>query len=99
MVYIRLQLIVCVALVISSIALGIWLKRRPSKVVAQSITPIFHVIFVGTYLLSFVMVLTECAHYDEILGIPSLPFQSVFKVVGTVMIYVGVFLLLISGNK
>lgn len=96
MVFLRIQLFACVALVISSIALGSLLKRHPSKAVAKQITPISHALFFGLYFLSLVLVLTECSRYDEIIGIPSLPFQSELKFVGTVMIYLGIFLMVIS---
>lgn len=95
MVFFRIQLVACVALVISSIALGSWLKRHPSNVVAKQITPIIHLIFIA-YLLSFLMALAECSNYDGILGFPSLPFRSELKFVATVMINLGVLLMVIS---
>ncbi len=92
------QLIGCIALVICSITLGILLKKYPSKSFAVGITVIFHMVVFSIYIVPFIMVLSRAnfTHYDVMLGIPLLGFQSGLKIVGTVIALLGFCFILIS---
>ena len=95
---IYIQLIGCVALVICSITLGILLKKYPSKSLAVKITVIIYMVFICAYFIPSLYVLfgPNFTHYDLMIGIPLSGFQTVFKIVGTVMSLLGIFFILVS---
>ena len=92
------QLVGCVTVVICSITLGILLKKHPSKTFAKAITIIIHTIAIFAYIIPLFSVLYSAnfTRYDVMLGIPLLGFQTGLKIVGTVMILLGIFFCLIS---
>jgi protein-S-isoprenylcysteine O-methyltransferase Ste14 len=98
MLEIHAQLIGCVTLVISSIAFGILLRKHSSKSFAEAITIVMHLVTLFAYLFPFYKVLSHgnITHYDVMLGIPILEFQSGLKIVGMVMILLGICFILIS---
>lgn len=64
---IYIQLVGCVACVISSIALGIWLKGHPSQTAAEKSTRIMHAMLLSIYILPLIIVLlrAELTQYDK----------------------------------
>lgn len=95
---IHTQLIGCVTLVISSIAFGVLLRKHSSKSFVKAITIIMHLVALFAYLFPFFKVLGRgnFTHYDVMLGIPILGFQSGLKIVGMVMFLLGISFILIS---
>ena len=95
---IYIQLLGCVTLVICSITMGIWLTKYPSKSLAVKITAITHMVFICAYFIPLLYVLfgPKFTHYDLMIGIPLSGFQTVFKIVGTVMSLLGVFFIFVS---
>ncbi|MBP7331729.1 MAG: isoprenylcysteine carboxylmethyltransferase family protein [Firmicutes bacterium] len=96
MVLIYLQAIGCVVFVVSSFALGIWLKRHPSKKTAEITTRIMHFIMIITWVIPIGTGLTILTEYDELLGMPPLPFSMISLVTGAVVMLVGVVFFVIS---
>lgn len=92
------QLIGCVTLVISSIGSGVMLRKHSSKSFVQAITIIMHMVALLAYLFPFFKVLGRgnFTHYDVMLGIPILGFQSGFKIIGILMILLGISFILFS---
>ena len=95
---IYIQLIGCVTLVISSIAFGVLLKKHSSKSLAVKINVIIYIVFICAYYIPLLYVLfgPNFAHYDLMIGIPLSGFQTVFKIVGTVMSLLGIFFISVS---
>ena len=98
---IYIQAIGCGATVLSSIGLGIWLKKHPSTSFADLSTRILHAILFIIYILPLINVYVRLTRegftqYDKILGIPLLPFHSSLHLVGTVTLLLSIFFFLIS---
>ena len=95
---IYIQLLGCVTLVISSIAFGVLLKKYPSKSLAVKITVIIKMVFICAYFIPLLYVLfgPKFTHYDWMIGIPLSGFQTIFKIIGTVMSLLGIFFILVS---
>ncbi len=99
MVIIYLQVIGCGAFALSAFILGIWLRRHPSKEVAKKITRIMHYVIVVTLIIPMFTGLTTypgLTHYDELLGIPSLPYPTISLIAGAVMMLIGFGLMMIA---
>ena len=86
----------------STIAFGILLRMHPSKKVAEITSRMMHFFLffallfptVTCYLCNFPewsigLYYPEIINYDELLGIPSLPFRTIAGVVGAVMMLIG----------
>jgi protein-S-isoprenylcysteine O-methyltransferase Ste14 len=86
--------------VISSFALGILLRITNSKKAAEIITRVMHLILI--FSLSFPLfyaILNPSLNifsFDKLLGIPSLPFPTISKVVAIVMMFIGIGLIILS---
>jgi protein-S-isoprenylcysteine O-methyltransferase Ste14 len=98
MLLIYIQLIGCGILIISSVTVGFWLRRHPTKLFAERTTRTVHAVANLIYLIPLIIILSRAGftQYDKDLGIPLLPFQSILQVVGTVMILLGVLFMLVS---
>ncbi len=86
--------------VISSFALGILLTRVNSKKTAEIITRVMHLILFLT--LSFPVFyaifnpFSNIFKFDDLLSIPSLPFPTISKAVGAVMMFIGIGFVILS---
>ena len=98
MIAIYLQIVGCGVFAMSIFVLGAWLRRHPSKKAAETTSRIVHFFFFFALLFPLVMGLTDPGlnHYDELLGIPSLPFPTVLLAVGAVMMLIGSGFMMIS---
>jgi protein-S-isoprenylcysteine O-methyltransferase Ste14 len=88
------QLIGCIITVICSITLGILLKKYPSKSLAIAITVSIHMVLFCAYIVPLFLVLfrENFTQYDLMLGLPLSGFPIVLKIIGTVMLLLGIFL-------
>ena len=77
--------------VMSAFALGTWLRRHPSKKAAEVTTRIMHFFLIFAVIIPMSAGFTDPGlnYYDELLGIPSLPFQTILLAVGVVMMLIG----------
>ncbi len=94
MIIIYLQAISCVLCVFTTIALGYWLRCHPSKITVEKTVAIMHSIGGLAFLLFPIIGLVlypGLTHYDELLGIPSLPFSSITSLVGLVLLLPGLY--------
>ena len=73
----------------STIACGIWLRRHPLKNVAVKTSGIMHLITLLTLIIPWIIGLAWLDYYDELLGIPPLPFRTISGAVGVVMMLAG----------
>ena len=91
---IYIQLIGCIITVIFSITLGIWLKRHPSESKAVTITLNIHLVLFCAYIVPLFLVLFDenFTRYDLMLGLPLSGFPTGLKIVGTIMLILGIFL-------
>lgn len=96
MVIIYLQAIGCVLCVVSSFALGAWLKRHPSKKAAEITTRIMHFFIIIAWVTPIGAGLTMLTEYDELLGMPPLPFPMISQVTGALVMLIGVGFFVIS---
>ncbi len=98
MVMIYLQVIGCGVFALSAFILGIWLRRHPSKEGAEKTTRIMHYFIILSVILpmSIGAIYPGLTHFDELLGIPSLPFQTISLAIGAVMMMIGLGLTLIA---
>ena len=86
------QLIGCVITVICSITLGIWLKKYPSKSFAETITATIHILLFCAYIVPLFPVLfrEDFTQYDLMLGLPLLGSSTGLKIIGTIMLILGI---------
>ncbi len=96
MILIYLQAIGCVLCAVSSFALGIWLKRHPSKNAAEITSRIMHFFIIIAWVTPIGAGLTMLTEYDELLGIPPLPFPMISQVTGALVMLIGVVFFVIS---
>ena len=91
---IYVQLIGCVITLICSIVLGLWLKKHPSKSTAVTITLNIHLVLFCAYIVPLFLVLfgEDLTQYDRMLGLPLSGFPAGLKIVGTIMLILGIFL-------
>ena len=89
MILIYLQVTGCVVLAVSSFALGIWLKRHPSKKAAEITSRIMHFFIIIAWVTPIGAGLSMLTEYDQLLGIPPLPFPMISLVTGALMILIG----------
>ena len=96
-----MQLFGCGICVFSSLALGSMLKRHPSKRIAEKTTIFAHAIIIFFWAVPLLDVLRRAGFvgYDQLLGIPLLPFQSSLKLAGIILILFGIFFIIISTSS
>ena len=92
------QLVGCIITAICSITFGILLKKPRSKSFTVAITVIVHMVILCAYgpPLFYILFRGNFIHYDVILGIPLLGFQTGLRIIGTIIIFFGIFFCLIS---
>ena len=98
MVSFILQVLGTMAFVVGTVVLGIYLRRRPTKVAAERTSRVSH----GLYWLGLVLpgvigiFYPGLANFDEILGLPSLPTGSLAIGIGILVVLIGLALILAS---
>ncbi|MGD8474248.1 MAG: isoprenylcysteine carboxylmethyltransferase family protein [Anaerolineae bacterium] len=94
MVVIILQVLGGLAFSAGTLVLGLWLRRHPTREGAERSSRISHTLYwVALVLPGFAGVLYPgLTHFDEILGIPSLPLRPVAQVLGALAILAGLYL-------
>ena len=93
--------IVCViAFAASAWILGTWLRKNPSKENAERSSRVMHFLFFTAFGAPFYVGLfyPGLTHFDEVLGIPSLPWKPFFLVLGILLMIPGLYYLGIT-NK
>jgi len=84
--------------VMSSLGSGILLRIIHSKKTAEITTRIIHLIVVSSITLPLINVIYHLRvyNYDELLNIPSMPFLTISKAVGVVMMLIGIGLAILA---
>ena len=100
MAIIMLQCAAVFVFAVGSFVLGLWIRRSKTRETAERTSRCSHLMYWGLLVFPGVIgfVRPGLTHYDELLGIPSLPFRLVDSIVGAVLLLVGLFLLIIT-NK
>jgi protein-S-isoprenylcysteine O-methyltransferase Ste14 len=95
---IYLLVIVWGAWLMSILVLGILLRTIHSKKAAEIITRIMQLIVVSSVILSLIIVIyyLRVYNYDVLLNIPSIPFPTISKAVGVVMMLMGIGLAILA---
>lgn len=102
MTSIYFPLIGCSIFVMSTFALGILLRKHPSKKVAKITARIMHFFMFSALIFPMMTVwyielaYPEVVNYDSLLGIPSLPFRTIIGVAGAIMMLIGFCIMSIS---
>lgn len=100
MVTIYLGLLGLLAFTSGAVILGLWLKRHPSKANAEKSSRIMHFLFFAGLVTPGLISLfyPGLAHFDGLVGIKPLPWNSFFLVIGIILAIPGLYLLGVS-NK
>jgi len=79
------------AMAIGAIALGVWLRRNPSKENAEKSSRVMHFLFFAGQIIPPVvgMFYPGFTHFDELVGLQSLPLKPVFLVIGILLLIPG----------
>ncbi len=98
MLMIYVQVIGCGIGVIPGTVLGLLLRKYPTDEMRKITTMIMHFIFLVCWLIPVVagFVYTCFASYDELLGIPALPFKEISVPLGSSMILLSIILFAVS---
>ena len=96
MIYI--QIIGCAFFFLSTIVLGIFLRKYPLKKVREATTMALHFIAVVAFFLPVLIGIfyPGLTKYDELLGIQSLPYRPLGVALGVIFIPVGIFFVVFS---
>ncbi len=96
MIYI--QIIGCGIFFLSTIFLGIFLRKYPLEKVRETTTMALHFIVFVTFLLPVLLGIfyPGLFAYDDLLGIKSLPYKPLRVTLGVILIPIGIFLVAIS---
>lgn len=83
-----------------TVTLGIWLRRHRSKEDAESSSRVLHFLFFAciVFLGGAALFYPGYTHFDELLGIPSLPLKPIPLVLGIILLLPGLYLTIVS-NK
>jgi len=86
------------AFLVYTILVGTWLRRNPCKRNAERTSRILHFLFWAGVAppMGLGVFYPGLSHYDEIMGLPSLPRHSILLVVGSLAALVGVYLIVVS---
>lgn len=100
MVTIYLGLLGLLSFTSGAVILGLWLKRHPSKANAEKSSRIMHFLFFAGLVTPGLISLfyPGLAHFDGLVGINPLPWNSFFLVTGIILAIPGLYLLGVS-NK
>lgn len=98
MLMIYIQIIGCGFFFLSTIVLGIFLRKYPSEKVRETSTMALHFIAFVAILLTVLIGIfyPGLSAYDELLGIQSLPYRPLRAAIGAILIPFGIFFVAIS---
>jgi protein-S-isoprenylcysteine O-methyltransferase Ste14 len=98
MLMIYIQIIGCGFFFLSTIVLGIFLRKYPLGKVRETTTMALHFIIFVTFLIPVLMGIfyPGIFAYDDLLGIKSLPYKPLRMTIGVILIPIGIFLVVIS---
>jgi protein-S-isoprenylcysteine O-methyltransferase Ste14 len=79
------------AMAIGAVVLGIWLRRNPTKENAERSSRIMHFLFFAGQIFPPIVGVfyPGLTHFDELVGLKSLPLQLIFLVVGILLLIPG----------
>lgn len=88
---IYLQVIGCAVFAVIAFILGIWLRRYPSKKAAEITSRVMHFFLFIAVVIPITAGFTYPGlnHFDELLGIPSLPLRTIALAAGALMMLIG----------
>lgn len=100
MVTVVAQLAGLLIFAIGTVLLGIRLRRNPTQAVAISASRTSHFLFYACLVLPGAVGLFEpgLKGYDRVLGIPPLPYPSLFLYLGTLLLVIGLYLTVASNR-
>ena len=95
-----LVLIGIIAFAVSAWILGVWLRRNPSKENAEKSSRVMHFLFFAGLGAPFLIGLFHpgLTHFDELVGLQSLPWKPVFLVLGILLAIPGLYYLGITNR-
>jgi protein-S-isoprenylcysteine O-methyltransferase Ste14 len=95
---IYLQIIGCVLFFLSTIVLGIFLRKYPSVKVRETTTTALHFIAIVALFLPVLIGIfyPGLTAYDELLGIQTLPYRTIGVSLGVIFIPIGIFFVAVS---
>lgn len=98
MLMIYIQIIGCGFFFLSTIVLGIFLRKYPSEKVRETTTLVLHFIAIVAFFLPVIIGIfyPGLYKYDDLLGIQSLPYRHLRVVFGAILIPIGIFFVAIS---
>lgn len=101
MAVIIIQVIAAAIFLAGTIALGIAIRRAPEKNVAERASRISHLLYWSCLVLPGLASLfyPGLSHYDQILGVPSIPWRAAMLVVGLLSLLVGLGFLISSNHS
>lgn len=101
MVVLYLGLFGFLTFVVGVAALGLWLRKHPSKVNAEKSSRIMHFLFfAGLGMPLFISIFYPgLTHLDGLLGLHTLPWRSSFLITGIILAIPGLYLLAISNKS
>lgn len=93
MITIYAQVVGIVAFTVATLVLGVLIRKTPTKEAAHRLSRVSHTFFWGAFIVpSFAgFVWPGLTHFDELLGLPSLPWPVARWVLGVPMTLVGVY--------
>jgi protein-S-isoprenylcysteine O-methyltransferase Ste14 len=96
--YLILIGVLCFA--VSTGVLGVWLRRHPSKINAEKTSRIMHFLFFAGLVTPSIIGLfyPGLTHFDELIGLKSLPWKPVFLALGILLAVPGSYFMVIT-NK
>ncbi|VTR71263.1 conserved membrane hypothetical protein [Desulfosarcina cetonica] len=96
MIYI--QIIGCALFFLSTVVLGIFLRKYPTEKVCETTTMTLHFIVVVALFLPVLIGIfyPGLTKYDELLGIQSLPYRAIGIALGVIFIPIGIFFVAVS---
>ncbi len=94
------QALGAVIFTVASLGLGIWLRQVPEKKTAETASRYSHSLYWTCLVLPALVgfFYPGLTHYDELLGVPPLPFRPLAFVAGAVLLAVGAYFLIASNR-
>ena len=101
MIVVYLGLVGLLAFVLAAGILGVWLRKHPSKENAENSSRIMHFLFFAGLGTPFLISLfyPGLTHLDQLVGLKSLPWRSVFLIAGILFAVLGLYFLAVSNKS
>ena len=86
---------------VSTITIGVWLRRNPSKKDAENASRILHFLFWVTVAppMALGVFYPGLSHYDHLLGLSPLPRYAILRIVRIFKILIGTYLILVANTS